>query len=155
MITLYLVSNGLLKKPSLYLSDYIERYKSTYYETLTQVREKNDLTGWIRFFLQAVISTANNGKKTFEEILALKQEMDNKVLTFGKKAHNASKLIEYLYQKPIVNLSDVVDVLEVSKPTANNLLKEFESKQILEEVTGYQRNKHYAFEKYLEIYSKS
>jgi len=155
MITLYLVSNGLLKKPSLYLSDYIERHKSTYYETLTQVREKNDLTGWIRFFLQAVISTANNGTKTFEEILALKQEMDNEVLTFGKRAHNASKLIEYLYQKPIVNLSDVVEILDVSKPTANNLLKEFESKQILEEVTGYQRNKYYAFEKYLEIYSKS
>jgi Fic family protein len=70
-----------------------------------------------------MITTANNGVKTFEQILSLKQEMDKKILTFGKKAHNASKLLEYLYQKPIVNLSDVVTVLEVSKPTANNLLK--------------------------------
>ena len=155
LITLYLVSNGLLKKPSLYLSDFIERYKTTYYEKLTLVREKNNLAGWVKFFLEAVITTANSGVKTFEQIFGLKQEIDAKMPTFGKKAHNASKLVEYLYQNPIVNLNNVIKALEVSKPTANKLLKEFEDKNILVEVTGYQRNKHYAFYKYLDIYSKS
>ena len=75
--------------------------------------------------------------------------------TFGKKAHNASKLIETLYQKPIVTVNDVLEALGVSKPTANTLVKEFESKGILQEVTGYQRNKHFLFTEYLEIYSKS
>ncbi|MCL4432291.1 MAG: Fic family protein, partial [Epsilonproteobacteria bacterium] len=88
MITLYLVSSGLLRKPSLYLSDFIERNKSTYYEMLTFVREKNDLSGWIKFFLEAVISTAQNGVQTFQNILALKQEMDILMLTFGKKGKN-------------------------------------------------------------------
>jgi len=154
LITLYLVSNGLLKKPSLYLSDFIERNKQEYYDRLSKARELNDLTSWIKFFLEAIISTANSGVETFQKILALKTEMDRDILSFGKKAHNAGKLVEFLYQKPIVSVSEVLKVLGVSKPTANNLIKEFETKEILIEVTGYQRNKHYAFKRYIEIYSK-
>lgn len=155
MITLYLVSSGLLRKPSLYLSDFIERNKSTYYEMLTFVREKNDLSGWIKFFLEAVISTAQNGVQTFQNILALKQEMDILMLTFGKKAHNASRLLEYLYQRPIVSVADIVEPLGITKQTANLLVKEFEAKGVLREVTGYQRNKLFVFARYLSIYSPS
>ena len=155
LITLYLVSNGLLKKPSLYLSDFIERNKSVYYESLTRVRTDNDLIHWIKFFLEAVIVTANSGVKTFQDILSLKQEMDAIVVGFGKKAHNASKLLDYLYQKPIISISDIIEPLEVSKPTANSLVKEFEEKGILKEITGYERNKLFAFDKYLSIYSQS
>jgi len=155
MITLYLVSNGLLKKPSLYLSDYIEKNKDYYYESLTRVRMQNDLAGWIKFFLEAVIETARSGAKTFENILSLKHEMDTLTQTFGKKAHNASKLVEYLYQKPIISVANVAKVLEVSKPTANTLVKEFEEKGMLQEVTGYERNKLFMFKQYLDIYSKS
>ena len=139
----------------MYLSDYIEKNKDQYYESLTRVRTKNDLAGWIKFFLEAMIETARSGAKTFEDILSLKQEMDTMTQTFGKKAHNASKLIEYLYQRPIVTINDVVEVLSVSKPTASILVKEFEDKGILRELTGYQRNKLFVFEKYLDIYSAS
>ena len=155
LITLYLVSNGLLKKPSLYLSDFIERNKSVYYESLTRVRTDNDLIHWIKFFLEAVIVTANSGVKTFQDILSLKQEMDAIVVGFGKKAHNASKLLDYLYQRPIISISDIIEPLEVSKPTANSLVKEFEEKGILKEITGYERNKLFAFDRYLSIYSQS
>jgi Fic family protein len=155
LITLCLVSNGLLKKPSLYLSDFIERHKIAYYESLTFVREKNDLTEWIKFFLEAVIATAQNGVQTFQKILALKQEMDALMPAFGKKAHNASKLLEYLYQKPIITVNDIVEPLEISKQTANLLVKDFESHGILKEITGYQRNKMFVFVKYMDIYSKS
>ena len=155
LITLYLVSNGLLKKPSLYLSDFIERNKSVYYESLTRVRTDNDLIHWIKFFLEAVIVTANSGVKTFQDILSLKQEMDAIVVSFGKKAHNASKLLDYLYQRPIISISDIIEPLEVSKPTANSLVKEFEEKGILKEITGYERNKLFAFDRYLSIYSQS
>jgi len=155
MITLYLVSNGLLKKPSLYLSDYIEKNKDYYYESLTRVRMQNDLAGWIKFFLEAVIETARSGAKTFENILSLKHEMDALTQTFGKKAHNASKLVEYLYQQPIISIGEVADALSVTKTTASSLIKNFEHKGVLYEITGYQRNKHYVFRRYLDIYSQS
>jgi Fic family protein len=155
LITLYLVSNGLLKKPSLYLSDFIEKHKSVIYEALTLVRTNHDLTHWIKFFLEAVIETANSGVKTFQDILALKQEMDTFIVGFGKKAHNASKLIEYLYQKPIIGIGEIVKPLGISKQTASVLVKEFEEKGILQEITGYERNKLFIFDKYLKIYSQS
>ena len=155
LITLYLVSNGLLKKPSLYLSDFIEKNKTAYYEALTTVRNNNDIERWIKFFLEAVISTANSGIETFEAILALKQDMDALIVGFGKKAHNASKLIEFLYQKPIVSMADVSEALGVTKATTSSLVKDFESKGILREMTGYERNKLFMFERYLNIYSQS
>ncbi|MCK9492327.1 MAG: Fic family protein [Sulfurimonas sp.] len=155
LIPLYLVSNGLLKKPSLYLSDFIEKNKSAYYEALTNVRTTNDIIHWIKFFLEAVIVTANSGVETFQTILNIKQDMDTKVIEFGKKAHNASKLIEFLYQKPILNINDIVEKLDIAKTTASLLVKDFEEKDILKEITGYQRNKHYAFSRYLDAYSSS
>ena len=155
LITLYLVSKGLLRKPSLYLSDFIEKNKSAYYEALTKVRTDNDLIHWIKFFLEAVIVTANNGAQTFQNILALKQEMDALIVGFGKKAHNASKLIEFLYQRPIISISEIIEPLKISKPTANTLVKEFEVKGILKEITGYERNKLFVFDRYLTIYSKN
>lgn len=154
MITLYLVSNGLLKKPSLYLSDFIERHKSVYYESLSMTRELNDLTRWIKFFLEAIIETSRSGVKTFQDILALKQEMDKLMLSFGKKSHNAIRLLDFLYQKPVVSIANIIEIINISKPTANSLIKEFEAKGILKEITGYQRNKLYRFDKYLKIYSK-
>jgi DNA-binding MarR family transcriptional regulator len=102
-----------------------------------------------------VIVTANNGAQTFQNILTLKQEMDTLIVGFGKKAHNASKLIEFLYQRPIISISEIIEPLEISKPTANTLVKEFEAKGILKEITGYERNKLFVFDRYLTIYSKN
>ena len=155
LITLYLVSNGLLKKPSLYLSDFIEKNKSAYYEALSRVRTDNDLIHWIKFFLEAVIVTAKSGVKTFETILLIKQEMDTIIVEFGKKAHNASRLVEMLYQKPIVNMTDVGRELNLAKATVSSLIKDFEEKGILKETTGYERNKFYAFTRYLDAYNQS
>ena len=75
--------------------------------------------------------------------------------TFGKKAHNASKLVEYLYQRPIVSTGEVALALDIAKTTAGSLIKDFEAKGVIFEITGYQRNKYYVFKKYLEIYSQS
>ncbi len=155
LITLYLVSNGLLNKPSLYLSDFIERNKSLYYESLTFVRAQNNLAGWLKFFLTAVIETAKNGVETFKKVLALKHDMDAIVLEFGKRSSNAKMLLDYLYQKPVITVAEIIVPLEISKPTANTLVKEFVARQILIEETGFQRNQIFTFKRYLDIYSKS
>lgn len=71
MITLYLVSKGILKKRVLYLSDLLETHRRHYYENLMPVREKNDISRWFKFFLVGVIVTANKGIQTFYDILLL------------------------------------------------------------------------------------
>ena len=79
MITLYLVEKGILKKPILYLSDFFERNRMLYYDNLTRVREKNDLSQWLKFFLVGVIETAKNGINTFDSILKLQKEVEIKL----------------------------------------------------------------------------
>lgn len=152
LITLYLVSNGLLQQPSLYLSDFFERNKGAYYDALTLVRSSNNLVHWIKFFLTAVIETSNSSITTFDGILTLKKKMDALIPEFGKKAPNAQKLMQYLYTNPVVNTKIVKGLLGVSAKTAGSLLKDFEDKNILVEFTGFQRNKYFMFQEYLGLF---
>jgi len=152
LITLYLVSAGLLKKPSLYLSDFFERNKAAYYDALTLVRTSGDIGHWIRFFLSAVVETAEKGKNTFGNILNLKTEMHQQVVTFGKKAETAQRLVNYLYSQPFVNLGDVVKALNISKQSANVLINDFVKRGILDETTGNERNRAYSFKRYYDLF---
>lgn len=153
LIALYLISKRLLIKPSLYLSDFFEKNKTYYYDSLTRVRTHNDLVGWVKFFLEAVIATAESGVATFSKILQLKQDIDIQIKSFGKKAHNADRLVQLLYQNPIITTNGAAQFLGVSKPTAIALLKDFEEYGVLKEATGYGRGKMYLFQNYIDIYS--
>ncbi|MGD8780508.1 MAG: Fic family protein [Ignavibacteria bacterium] len=152
LITLYLVSKGLLLKPSLYLSDFFEKNKSSYYDALMHVRTTNDIGHWIKFFLNAVISTARKGVNTFDEILKLKNEVNGKVVTLGRKAENANKLLNHLYKYPVVDLNTVSRILNISKNAASKLIKDFEDLNILNELTGFKRNRNYSFERYYNLF---
>jgi len=153
LITLYLVSSGMLTKPSLYLSDYFERNRTLYYDNLNNVRKLNQLAQWIKFFLVGIIETSNKGIDSFKSILKLKEEIeDNKLTTLGKKLPSAKRLIKYLYRKPVVTAQDVLDELKVSLPTANSLLSDFENLKILNEKTGWKRNREFEFTEYLNLF---
>ncbi|MDR3667161.1 MAG: Fic family protein [Ignavibacteriaceae bacterium] len=153
LITLYLVSSGLLSKPSLYLSDYFEKHRQIYYDNLERVRVKNDMTQWLKFFLVGIIETSEKGNNTFKSILKLKEQVeDRKLATLGKKLPTAKSLMNYLYRKPVVTSQDVQDVLKVSSPTANSLLSDFERLGILNEKTGWKRNREFEFTEYLNLF---
>lgn len=152
LITLYLVSNGLLNYPSLYLSDFFERNKGAYYDALTVVRSSNDLQHWIKFFLTAVIETSNKSIETFNGILELKSRMDIYIASLGRKAENGQKLITYLYKQPVVDSKKTMKILGVSAKTAGSLLKDFEKEGILVEYTGFQRNRSFIFNEYIELF---
>lgn len=153
LITLYLVSSGLLTKPSLYLSDYIEKHRQLYYDNLNNVRIKNDLSQWIKFFLVGITETSKKGIDTFKSILKLKEEIeDKKLVVLGAKLTNAKLLMKYLYKKPVVTAQEIKGQLNVSLPTANSLLADFERLKILKEKTGWKRNREFEFTEYLDLF---
>ncbi len=152
LITLYLVSHGLLNKPSLYLSDFFERNRNSYYDALMRARLNNDLTHWIKFFLSGTIETANKGISVFQQILALRHETEQAVLNLGRRAGTAGQVIRFLYKKPAVTAADIEKELNISSPTANTLIRELQGINILNEVTGNQRGRLYVFEKYVSLY---
>ncbi len=152
LIPLYLVSHGVLAKPSLYLSDFFERNRASYYDALMRVRVSNDLIHWVRFFLQGMAETATRGREVFQQVLALRTEAEHAVLELGKRAVNARQVLNLLYRKPVVSAADIERALSVSTPTANALIRDFENLGMLQEITGQQRGRAYAFDRYLRLF---
>lgn len=152
MITLYLVSKGILKQPVLYLSDFFERNRSHYYGNLNRMRDKNDLVRWFKFFLVGVIETAQSGIATFDNILKLQKQVEAQIQTLGSRASNAQKVVNYLYQRPLLDAAKVGEVAGVSPASAYKLIADFEQLGILKEITGGKRGKHYLFDDYLKLF---
>lgn len=154
LVPLYLVSNGLLAKPSLYLSDFFERNRASYYDALMRVRVSNDMIHWVRFFLQGVAETATKGRNVFQEILALRTDAEHKLLSLGKRAPNAKQALNLLYRRPMLSAADLEHSLGVSHPTANALLRDFIRLGLLREITGAARHRLYVFETYLALFTR-
>jgi DNA-binding MarR family transcriptional regulator len=108
---------------------------------------------WLKFFFVGIIETANKAIETLNNILKLRDELENKkIITLGKRTPNAMALLQYLYSKPVITVSDVIKKLEVTKQTANTLIQDFEKLGILKEQTGYKRNRIFVFENYLNLF---
>lgn len=152
LIPLYLVNVGILKKPILYLSDFMENHRKLYYENLMNVREKNDINQWFKFFLVGIIETAKKGISTFDDILQLQKQNDIKIQSIGSRAANAQKITNYLYQKPMINAEKVSKISGLSMPSSYKLIETMEKIEILKEVTGGQRGRMYVFEDYLKLF---
>ncbi len=152
MITLYLVEKGILKKPILYLSDFFERNRTLYYDNLMRVREKDDIIQWFKFFLVGVIETAKNSINTFDSILKLQKEVEIKLQKLGHRSSNALLVINYLFQRPIIDAQMVHQVTKLSLPSVYKLIKELENLKILNEITGGKRGKLFVFNDYLKLF---
>lgn len=153
LITLYLVSSGILAKPLLYLSNFFEKNKTLYYDNLTLVRSKNDLGQWLKFFLTGVIQTADNSVLTLENIIDLKTYIEKeKLLRLGRRTEIGHEFFNQLFTKPRVTIKDVEEMTKLSTKAANDLVQAFVEQNILVESTGYQRNRVFDFIEYLRMF---
>lgn len=153
LITLYLVDKSILKKPILYLSDFFERNRQLYYDNLMNVRTKNDLKQWFKFFLVGIIETAKNGIETFDAVLKLKKEVELKIQNNGNRVNYLMKIMDFLYQKPIINAIKVTELTSVSQATAYKILDELVEMKILKEITGGKRGKIFVFNDYIKLFN--
>jgi Fic family protein len=153
-ITLYLVHNGILKLPTLYLSDYLERNRAEYLDSLAQVRTGDNMDQWIRFFLAGVAQTAKKGRDTLERIIDLRQKYETAIESgMGAKRHKIAKqLLHKLFSKPIVTTNEIANMIGVSFPTAGVIAKEFEKLRLFKEKTGHSRNRIFVLHEYLGLF---
>lgn len=153
LITLSLVHAGILTKPCLYLSSYFEKNKGDYYDALSVVRAQNDISYWVKFFLNAVIDTSQKGISTFRNILSLKEKADSKILTLSKtNSKNAEKALRILFSNPIQSMDSLGSQLSVSKPTAAKLIRMLEDLNILRKFRKKSRTINYIFDDYLQLF---
>ena len=154
LIPLYIQSKGMLDKSCLYISDYIERNKDTYYDMLTRVRTHNDMIAWIKFFLEAVIETSKTAKEKFRNVVELTMEMDKVIMDLPVKPENAKKVLDVLYDEPIVSRKKILELIDIKPTTLNVCINALKEKNIIIETTGYSRNQVFAFQKYIDLFLK-
>ncbi len=154
LITIYLVSKGILKQPILYLSDFFEKNRMLYYDNLMRTRTHNDINQWLKFFLTGVIETAKKGVTTFDGILQLQKTLEEKLKTLGNRNVDARKVVDYLYTQPIIEINKVGELIQKSAVTGYKLLADLEKLNIIKEISGAERNKLYVFKDYLDLFNQ-
>jgi Fic family protein len=153
LIPLFLVSEGLLDKPLLYLSAYFENNKGLYYDNLTVVRTKNDMFQWLKYFLVGIERTATLAVQVLSKIIALKSETEKNIQSsFGRRSKSAFILLDELFRNPVITVEQASKTCTLSFKAANDLVGLFNSSGILRELTGQSRNRFFVFKSYLDIF---
>jgi len=155
MITLFLVNEGILQKPLLYLSEYFENNKELYYDNLTKVRTHNNMLQWIKYFLVGVEKTAANAVDTLSRVIQLKNDLESQINSgFGRRRNSALLLLNILFRNPVTTIENAAKKCSLSYKAANDLVRIMHEKSIVEEMTGQSRNRIFIFKPYLDIFKE-
>ena len=154
LITYYLYWKNILSKPLLYLSVYLKKNRGEYYRLLNEVRFSGDWESWIEFFLRGIIEVSENSIETAKEIIALKNTLVSRLIENNIGGVHAVKLIDTLFDYPLITATQAAGLLGTSRQTANLLVNRFEEIGILAEITGKKSHKKYIFVDYVAIIQK-
>jgi Fic family protein len=152
LITFLLCHEKVLQRPVLYLSHYLKQHRGTYYDRLMAVRNEGDWEGWLRFFLTGVATVAREAEQTARRIVQLREKLRDAAQAGGVSV-NVLKLMDHLYEQPVINVKAASEALHVSIPAANRMINELHDNQILAEVTGGNRNRMFRFAPYLDLFN--
>ena len=100
----------------------------------------------------SLIETAKNSISTFDKILKLQKGIEQNLSQLGNRAKNGQKVINYLYQMPLIRANKIKEITKLSMPSVYQLIKELEKLQIIKEITGWKRGKIYMFNGYLDLF---
>ncbi|MDX2272651.1 MAG: Fic family protein [Cyanobacteriota bacterium] len=154
LITFLLTERGVLHKPVLYLSHYFKQHRQTYYEHLQSVRDYGEWEAWLKFFLQGVVSIAGEAAETARRILILREQHRSAITEkLGRASGNGHKVLEFLFDRPIVTVSDVQSLTGTTYSAANTLVSKLADLGVLIEMTGYARNRRFQYAPYIKLFS--
>lgn len=150
LITLMLCEEQALSRPLLYLSVFLKAHRAEYYDRLTAIRSQGHWEPWLKFFLRGVSITARAATRTARDIVTLRESHRSAVLKNAK----ALKLLDHLYQQPLVSAKRVAAVVGCSPPTAIKLVDDLQSRGWLKEITGFGRNRLYRYQPYMDLFHR-
>jgi Fic family protein len=152
-ITFLLVQKGLLTKPVLYLSHHFKRHRAEYYDRLQAVRDAGDWEGWSGFFLRGVVEVSREATHTAAAILRMREAYRAQITEhLGRAAGNGPRVMDRLFDHPIITVGTVRQWLGVTPAGANNLVRRLVNSGLLREITGSARNRRFRFDPYLRLF---
>ncbi|HMM52161.1 MAG TPA: Fic family protein [Burkholderiaceae bacterium] len=156
LITFLLTERGVLGKPVLYLSHYFKQHRQTYYEHLQAVRDQGAWEAWLAFFLRGVIEVAGEAAETARRILQLREQHRAAITAqLGRAAGNGHKVLESLFDRPIVAVNDVQKMTGTTYAAANSLVSRLVKLGVLSEMTGYARNRRFRYAPYIALFNEA
>lgn len=151
LITLLLCSQGVMRRPLLYLSLYFKQHRETYYDLLERVRTEGAWEEWLRFFLEGVTEVAESTTDVVRRLVAIVEGDRHAIHGLGRGAATAHRVHELATELVIVGASSAVERLGLSEPAVYGAFRRLEDAGILREVTGRRRGKLYAYDAYLAV----
>ncbi len=151
LITLLLCEKGMIEAPILYLSLYLKQNRTLYYQLLQEVRLHGTWKTWLEFYLKGIIQTANATIVTTQKINTLFAQDFEKIQKLGRARFSCEAVFEYVKKLPQVSVAIIARDLHMSPPTARSSLNHLVDLNILEEITGKERDKTYIYRKYLDL----
>lgn len=154
LITFLLCERTALHKPVLYLSYYFMRHRQEYYERLQAIRDQGDWEGWLGFFLRGIAETSKQATETARRILSLREQHRARITDeLGRAAGNGHRVLESLYQRPIVSVADVQNLLGTTYAGANQIVARLTQLGVLREFTGHSRHRRFRYEAYVRLFT--
>lgn len=153
LITFLLTERGLLSRPVLYLSHYFKRHRAAYYDRLQAVRDAGAWEDWLAFFLRGIAEVSGEAASTAQAILEMREDYRQRITErLGRAAGNGHRIMDRLFDHPIVTVATVRDWLDLTPAGANNLVRRLADIGLLREITGYARNRRFRFDPYLRLF---
>ncbi len=155
LITFLLCEAGVLQKPVLYLSHYFKRERQAYYDHLQAIRDRGDWEGWLQFFLRGIDEVSQQATETARRILQLREEHRTLITdNFGYSAGSGQRVLEAMYQRPILSVKDIKEITGTSFAAANNLVARLTDLGMIREITGQVRNRRFRYESYIQLFEE-
>ena len=121
---------------------------------MTEVRSKGNYEQWVKFFLQALMESAEDATSTIDELTALHNKNAAVITGMGRAAKNATMVFDYLEKNPIIEIGKTAEALGITFNTASGAVKRLANAGILKQTTNASRNRTFAYEDYLAILRK-
>ena len=154
LITLFLMEKKVLSTPALYISYFLKKNRVEYYDRMTEVRSKGDYEQWVKFFLRAIIESAEDATATVDELTSLHEKNAAIVSGMGRAAKNTMLVFDYLEGNPIMEIRKTAEELRLTFNTVSSAVKRLIDAGILRQTTAAGRNRTFAYEDYLAILRK-
>lgn len=132
LILAQLLDAKQLIKPWFNVSYIFERNKDNYTNALKNANTTGDIESWILFFIDSLNSAAQNTYKIYHDFNELQKECNDQIIKLGAKAQNAQKLLDELYNTPILAISEIAKKLNITMPTAKSLAQDLINLRMVE-----------------------
>ena len=150
LITLMLCEEQALSRPLLYLSVFLKAHRMEYYDHLTAIRNHGHWEPWLKFFLRGISHTARAATRTATDIVNMREAHRSVMI----KNPKALKLLDSLFQQPLVSPNRIAAIVGCTHPTAVKLASDLQAKGWLHEVTGFDRNRLYRYQPYMDLFHR-